>query len=90
MKLNHGHYDRHITISNEAKRDLQWWIDHVDTAYSYICRSKPDVYLTSDASGKGWGASDGTTHIGGRWNADKALKAAMKLIILNFWWHFLH
>ena len=76
LKLNHGHYDRHMTISKEAKRDLQWWIDHVDTAYSYICRSKPDVYLTSDASGKGWGASDGTTHIGGRWNADEALKAA--------------
>ena len=65
-----------MTISKEAKRDLQWWIDHVDTAYSYICKSEPDVYLTSDASGKGWGASDGTTHTGGRWNADEALKAA--------------
>ena len=75
FKFNHGHYDRHMTISNEAKRDLQWWIDHVDTAI-HICRSKPDVYLTSDASGKGWGASDGTTHIGGRWNANEALKAA--------------
>ncbi|XP_072030140.1 uncharacterized protein [Amphiura filiformis] len=72
LKANHGHFDRYMTISNKAKRELQWWIDNVDTAYSCIYRPKPEVYLTSDASGQGWGGSDGTTHIGGRWNANEA------------------
>ena len=76
LKANHGHYDRHMTISNGGKQDLQWWIEHVDTAYSSISIRKPDIHLTSDASGLGWGASDGVTHIGGRWNTAEAIRAA--------------
>lgn len=75
LKANWGHYDRFMSISNEAKIDLHWWIAHVDRAFSCIGRGKPDVYLTSDASGQGWGASDGSTHIGGRWNAIEMSRA---------------
>lgn len=76
LKRNAGHYGRHMKISREGKQDLEWWIENVEITYSCISRDKPDLHLTSDASGQGWGASDGTTHIGGRWNATELLIAA--------------
>jgi len=76
LKENHGHYDRRMNISITGKQDLQWWIEHVDVAYSSISKPKPDIHLTSDASGRGWGSSNGTTHIGGRWNLTEAIRAA--------------
>ena len=36
---------------------------------------KPDVILETDASDMGWGASDGKTYIGGRWNETKRIRA---------------
>jgi hypothetical protein len=62
-------------ISNNARTDLQWWIENVDISYSCIYWGKPDIQIASDASGSGWGATNGTTHIGGRWNQTEALIA---------------
>ena len=76
LKANFGHYDRKMQLSDEAKIEVQWWLQNVDEAYSCIYREKPDVELTSDASGLGWGATDGSTHIGGRWNEIEAIIAA--------------
>ena len=63
LKANFGHHDRKMQLSDEAKIEVQWWLQNVDEAYSCIYREKPDVELTSDASGLGWGATDGSTHI---------------------------
>ena len=32
-------------------------------------------HLQTDASGLGWGASDGSTHIGGKWNDSERIRA---------------
>ena len=76
LKRNCGHYDRSMSISRMAKEDLQWWIANIDNSYSCIYRGTPDMEISSDASGLGWGATNGTTHIGGRWNVDEASIAA--------------
>jgi hypothetical protein len=49
---------------------------NIDLAYSCIYRGKPDIQISSDASGLGWGATDGSSQIGGRWNQSEALRAA--------------
>ena len=76
LKLNCGHFDRFMYISDEAREDLQWWINNIDSAYSLIYRGKPDVQISTDASGLGWGATDGSNEIGGRWNESEAMRAA--------------
>ncbi len=63
-------------ISEQAAMDLQWWIANVDDAHSCVYRGTPDIQISSDASGAGWGATNGSTHIGGRWNAEEAFIAA--------------
>ena len=73
LRKNFGHYDRKMQISLEAKHEINWWIDNIDAAYSKILRGAPDLEISSDASGLGWGATDGTTDIGGRWKDSERL-----------------
>ena len=51
-------------------RVLQKWSSNggLRIAYKCINRGKPDIELTSDASGLGWGATNDSTQTGGRWN----------------------
>ena len=76
LKLNRGHFDRKMTISNESRVDLQWWIENIDQAYNVIGCNSPDIVIDSDASGQGWGATDQCTQIGGRWNTEELNRAA--------------
>lgn len=75
LKMNKGHFDRKMSLSLEAKQELQWWTDNVQSTFSPLRHPKPMLELCTDASGKGWGASDHTTHTGGRWNEDELQKA---------------
>ena len=76
LKANFGHFDRKMQLTDEAKSELQWWIQNIDQSFSCIYRGKPDIEISSDASGLGWGATNGSTHIGGRWNEFEAMIAA--------------
>ena len=75
LKMNKGHFDRKMSLSLEAKQELQWWIDNVQSASAPLRHPKTTLELCTDASGKGWGASDHTTHTGGRWNETELQKA---------------
>ena len=72
LKQNKGNFDRPMTLSSEAKSDIQWWIDSISEAYNPVHHGDPDIIMTTDASLLGWGAClDGMT-TGGRWNPDEA------------------
>nr|XP_058956687.1 uncharacterized protein LOC131783926 [Pocillopora verrucosa] len=72
LKQNKGNFDRLMTLSSEAKSDIQWWIDSISEAYNPVNHGDPDINMTTDASLSGWGAClDGMT-TGGRWNPDEA------------------
>lgn len=68
LKLNKGHFDRRMSLTQASVKELTWWIENVTTAKKKIGNGTPTVHLSSDASGQGWGASNGSVHIGGRWN----------------------
>lgn len=72
LKSHVGHYDRPITVSDAGRSDIIWWMNNVQNSLNYITRSNAQVFLESDASKKGWGASNRVTHIGGRWNQTEA------------------
>ena len=72
LKQNKGNFDRPMTLSSEAKSDIQWWIDSISEAYNPVHHGDPDIIMTTDASLLGCGAClDGMT-TGGRWNPDEA------------------
>lgn len=72
LKQNEGNFDRSMTLSSEAKSDIQWWIDSISKAYNPVNHGDSDIIMTTDVSLSGWGAFlDGMT-TGGKWNPDEA------------------
>ena len=68
LSLNFGNFMAHMKLSSLAIQELRWWILNIDTAFSDLHHEKPDIFINSDASGQGWGCTDGTTNIGAKWN----------------------
>ena len=72
LKQTKRNFYRSMTLSSEAKSDIQWWIDSIFVAYNPVNHGDPHIIMTTDASLSGWGAClDGMT-TGGRWNSDEA------------------
>ncbi|KAJ8043466.1 hypothetical protein HOLleu_10559 [Holothuria leucospilota] len=68
LKYNAGHFDRKMKLPSEARLELHWWISNITSTSKPLRYPKPTIELRSDASGKGWGATDMTNCSGGRWN----------------------
>ena len=64
-----------MTLSIAAKNDILWWHNHIGSAHHFI-HPPPPIMLTiySDASLEGWGATDSTGMVGGRWDEDVAFE----------------
>ena len=54
-------FDKHMSLSLEAKSELSWWINNIVEAQNILSRNAPTVTLTADASKLGWGAVLGRT-----------------------------
>ncbi|CAH3032281.1 unnamed protein product [Pocillopora meandrina] len=54
LKQNKGNFNRLMTLSSEAKSDIQWWIDSISEAYNPVNHGDPDINMTTDASLSGW------------------------------------
>ena len=54
-------------MSSNAKTELLWWINNVETAYNVMHQTQPGITLASDASYIGWGCACGETQSGGQW-----------------------
>ena len=63
-----GNYDRKAYISEEAAKELKWWIRNIFDAFAPIKFPPFDLIIFSDASLEGWGGTDYVTETGGRWN----------------------
>lgn len=65
-------YSELISLSQEARTELQWWLDHMEAWNGRaIFVSLPDLVIESDASCLGWGASCGAVSVGGRWTEEE-------------------
>jgi hypothetical protein len=66
--LAHGDLSSTITLSGEAKSDLNWWIKRAKFQVGRsISASPPSITIFSDASLSGWGAVSDDVKTGGPW-----------------------
>ena len=72
LKYAKGDYEKTMTLSPQAKHDLHWWPHHLTFASHFIHTPAVSLTLFSDASLEGWGGTDGTTHVDGRWTAEES------------------
>ena len=68
LKSNRGHFDRRMRLTEEAMEELHWWLDNIDRNQKPLVQQKPHLTIQTDASGKGWGATNLLTTCGGKWN----------------------
>ncbi|CAH3019867.1 unnamed protein product, partial [Porites evermanni] len=61
LQLCKGNYDGPVTLSNDSRSELEWWVNNITSSFMPITQDKPDFTLTTDASKIGWGASNPPT-----------------------------
>jgi len=56
LLANNGSYNVPLTLSHEAKNDIPWWINNIDSEFRDMRPFIFNVEIFSDASPLGWGA----------------------------------
>ena len=74
LQDNYGNFNATVRLSNRARTEIQWWVEHVQSATRHISKGKPTAILTTDASKKGWGAVHKGLSTGGRWTPEEAVE----------------
>ena len=68
LRQNAGNFDAYMTLSDGAKKELNWWVRNAQESYNLISHGSPDTVLTTDASLTGWGAVFENESTGGSWS----------------------
>ena len=68
LALNHGKFDKFMTLTEEAIEDIHWWLSHVNTGCRKIRLGKPVITVITDSSDNGWGAVCGKQRTRGLWS----------------------
>ena len=66
-----GNFDSKMTLSLEAKQQLQWWLKHLPISFNDTEIPPVNVAINSDASLSGWGAVLGDSSTGGQWHQNE-------------------
>ena len=61
-----------MRLTSQAQQDLGWWPCNIMLASHFLHTHPVGLTLFSDASLEGWGGTDGTSHVGGRWTDDES------------------
>ena len=67
LKKHKGKFEACISLSEGAKENLYYWEKNIEKSGKQIKVSQVDLIIHTDASLKGWGATNGSTPIGGKW-----------------------
>ena len=75
LRRNNGNFRTVMTLPVVAKNEILQWHNHIGSVHHFI-HPPPPIMITiySDASLEGWGATDSTCMVGGRWDEDVALE----------------
>ena len=71
LRQSRGNFDANMTLSPEAREDIDWWILHVEDSGKKVLERDPNITMYTDASNEGWGAHVGKRTTGGRWSAEE-------------------
>ena len=61
-----------MRLTSQAQQDLGWWSRNITLASHFLHTHPVGLTLFSDATLEGWGGTDGTSHVGGRWTDDES------------------
>lgn len=73
---NDMNFDNHVTLSENSKNELKWWIDNLENKNGKRIRPiDVSAFCISDASTAGWGAIDlvGNKCANGRWTQQESV-----------------
>lgn len=69
LSKSRGNFDKPMILSDEARLDIEWWLNNVSDSFNCISTPNPDCVLSSDACDYGWGAvSEDLGSTGGLFN----------------------
>ena len=69
-------------LTEDALEDVKWWATNDNAVTNFIYPPPVTITLYADASLEGWGGTDTTSEIGGRWS-DHEMPA--HIMYLNSW-----
>lgn len=71
LKSCNYNYKSSMIISNQAKKDMQWWLKNLQESFCSLEQPDFDVTIFTDASRSGWGAKMGDQEVFGFWNKEE-------------------
>lgn len=69
LVLNKGNFDAKMSMTFPMLKEIDWWIENLPSAQRKISHGIPEIVITTDASGSGWGARCDGVCINGRWTS---------------------
>ena len=72
IKDNNGNYEAFMSLSPDAKTELQWWIENIENSFNVISHDPPSLTISTDASKIGWGGVFNDMTCGGHWSPQEA------------------
>jgi hypothetical protein len=80
---NGGNFEKYLSLSEEARADLSWWVKSMDSSQGKIIfQGEPDIIIFSDASLSGWGAVCNGVTARGPWSAKDVSRHINELELL--------
>ena len=71
LHQSNGNCDASVRLSNEAKKELYWWITIIMSSLQHIHVPDSEITFYTDSSILGWGVTDGNNPSRGRWKSDE-------------------
>ena len=71
LKQYKGKFDAKITINEESKTEIKWWIENIKGCSRNLITREVDITIYTDASNTGWGGTNGVSSINGRWSIEE-------------------
>ena len=66
-----GNFDAMMSLTPQARNELQWWVNSIDTAVNEINRPERQIIIRTDASTQGWGCAIDDLTTRGLWTASE-------------------
>ena len=67
LKITNGDFDKHIRLSEQAKSDINWWLENIDTMFAPIHLPPIACTIYTDSSDIGWSVVFENKRTGGPW-----------------------
>ena len=72
LQQSNYHFDAKVVLSPGSRLDLNWWVRSLPTSFKTIDHGKPQVFIHTDTSQVGWGATLSTAKTQGLWTSHEA------------------